>query len=83
MLIEANVLGGKLMMTTIDLQRDLDHRPVARQLRHSILQYMLSDKFQPAITIAPEVITHLYEKEAPRVDVFTKDSPDELKPKLK
>ena len=83
MLIEANVLGGKLMMTTIDLQRDLDHRPVARQLRHSILQYMLSDKFQPAITIAPEVITHLYEKEAPRVDMFTKDSPDELKPKLK
>ncbi|MBO4850241.1 MAG: beta-glucuronidase [Prevotella sp.] len=83
MLVEANVLGGKLMMTTIDLQHDLDHRPVARQLRHSILQYMQSDKFQPAITIAPEVITHLYEKEAPRVDMFTKDSPDELKPKLK
>ena len=83
MLIEANVLGGKLLMTTIDIESRPDVRPVARQLRHSILRYMRSDAFQPTITLQPEVITHLFEREAPPVNMFTNDSPDELKPKLK
>ena len=82
MMIEANVMGGKLLMTTIDIN-NIKNRPVARQLRHSIIRYMQSDKFAPATTVAPEVISHLFEKEAPPVNMFTKDSPDELKPKLK
>ena len=83
MMVEANVLGGRLLMTTIDIDRDLEHRHVARQLRHSILHYMQSDNFRPTITLDPQVITHLFEQEAPKVDMFTKESPDELKPKLK
>ena len=71
-----------LLMTTMDITRNLDRRPVARQLRYSILRYMASDDFKPAIRVAPEVIQHLFEREAPRVDMFTKESPDELKPKL-
>ena len=83
MMIEANMLGGKLLMTTIDISRDLANRPVARQLRHSILRYMQTDKFAPSITLEPQVITNLFEREAPPVNMFTKDSPDELKPKIK
>ena len=83
MLFEANVLGGKLLMTTIDINKSLDKRPVARQLRHSIISYMKSDNFKPSITITPEVITNLFENVAPPVNMFTKDSPDELKPKIK
>jgi hypothetical protein len=56
---------------------------VARQLRYSVLRYMQSERFRPTITIPREVITHLFEHEAPKVDMFTNDSPDELKPKLK
>ena len=82
MLLEARVLNGRLLMTTMDITRNLDRRPVARQLRYSILRYMASDDFKPAIRVAPEVIQHLCEREAPRVDMFTKESPDELKPKL-
>jgi hypothetical protein len=82
MLLEARVLNGRLLMTTMDITRNLDRRPVARQLRYSILRYMASDDFKPAIRVAPEVIQHLFEREAPRVDMFTKESPDELKPKL-
>jgi hypothetical protein len=82
MLFEARVNGGSLIMTTFDLSRDLDHRLVARQLRHSILRYMQSDAFHPSTIIQPETITHLFTEEAPRVDMFTNDSPDELKPKI-
>ena len=83
MMVEANMLGGRLLMTTIDISTDLAHRPVARQLRYSVLRYMQSERFRPTITIPREVITHLFEHEAPKVDMFTNDSPDELKPKLK
>jgi hypothetical protein len=82
MLIEARVLNGRLLMTTMDVTHDLAHRPVARQLRYSMLRYMASDDFKPAISVRPEVIQHLFEHEAPGVDMFTKESPDELKPKL-
>ena len=82
MLIEANVLHGKLLMTTIDISNQLDKRIVARQLRHSILTYMRSNQFKPSLNLSPEVVSHLFEREAPPVNMFTKDSPDELKPKL-
>ena len=82
MLIEARVLNGKLLMTTMDIANNLDKRIVARQMRCSILEYMASEEFNPSLTLSPEIITHLFEREAPRVDMFTKDSPDELKPKL-
>ena len=83
MLVEANVLKGKLLMTTMDISNDLEHRLVARQMRHAILAYMQSDDFQPTQTLQPKIISNLFTKDAPRVDMFTNESPDELKPKLK
>ena len=83
MLIEARVLKGRLLMTTMEIARDLEHRPVARQMRQAILDYIQSDDFQPAITLAPETIWNLYTERAPSVNMFTNDSPDELKPKIK
>ena len=47
LLLEANVHGGKLMVCSMDLSSDLAQRPVARQLRSSVLAYMASDDFQP------------------------------------
>jgi hypothetical protein len=83
MLVEANVLGGKLIMTTMDIASDLDHRIVARQMREAILSYMESADFAPSLTLKPEVIQNLFTKDGPKVSMFTKESPDELKPKLK
>ena len=82
MLFEANVLNGKLMMTSIDISGNLDKRIVARQLRKSILKYMGSEDFEPRHTIDIQLIRNLYEKDAPILDMYTKDSPDELKPKI-
>ena len=81
MLFEANVLGGKLVMTTMDITNNLDQRLVARQMRTSILHYMNSNRFQPVYTLEPQLIADLFTKVAPPVNSFTNDSPDELKPK--
>ena len=82
MIVEANVLKGKLLMTTFDINNNLNKRIVARQLRKSILEYMSGNEFKPEITLDIKVIRDLFEKEATKVNMFTKDSPDELKPKI-
>lgn len=82
MLIEARVGGGSLLMTTMDIKSQLDQRVVARQMRKAILTYMQSSDFKPTITLDAQTITNFFETEAPPVDMFTNESPDELKPKL-
>ena len=59
------------MMCSIDLQNDLNNRPVARQLLHSLVQYMNSDLFNPQDVIESDVIKELFErkqKKSPRED---------------
>lgn len=46
-IIEAKVGKGKLLLCTMDIQNDLDKRPVAAQLIYSLLQYMQENKFNP------------------------------------
>ncbi len=50
-IFEAKVGKGKLLVSSFDLENDLDERIVARQLRKSILDYMLSGKFAPKVEI--------------------------------
>ena len=83
MLMEARVGKGRLLMTTMDISTDLEHRPVARQMREAILLYMQSKDFQPELKLTPETIGHFFTRQAPAVNMFTSDSPDELKPKIK
>ena len=80
MMFEANVLNGKLIMTSMDITSDPDKRIVARQLYKSVLDYMRSDRFRPASTLDAGLIGSLFTEDAPKVNMFTKDSPDELKP---
>lgn len=82
MLFEANVGKGKLVMTTMDITRDLENRVVARQMKESILSYMHSENFTPKWTIEQDRIADLFTKVAGDVNMYTKDSPDELKPAL-
>lgn len=82
MLLEANVLGGRLVLTTFDLTSMLHRRIVARQLRSSIVEYMQSADFHPSLDLSADQLRNLFEHEAPAIDMHTKDSPDELKPKF-
>ena len=59
MLVEANVLKGKLLVTTMDITNGLDHRLVARQMRKAILAYMQSDDFKPSVTLQPQTINNI------------------------
>ena len=68
------------MMTTMDITSDLDNRIVSRQMRKAILDYMNSDSFRPAINITAEQINQLFTMEPEKVNLYTNESPDELKP---
>ena len=81
-LFEANVLNGKLMMTSMDITSQPEKRVVARQMHKAILDYMNSDAFRPEAMVTPKQIQMLFTKVAGNVKSYTKDSPDELKPKI-
>jgi beta-galactosidase len=51
LLFECRVGPGRLMVCSADLTSDLDHRPAARQLRRSVLDYMGGPKFDPAVAV--------------------------------
>jgi hypothetical protein len=59
LLFEAKVGLGKLMVCSIDLEEDVESNPVACQLRRSLLDYMTSPKFKPAVALTPEQIRGL------------------------
>lgn len=79
-LFEANVLNGRLIMTSMDITSKPEDRIVARQMYKAILDYMNGEHFRPKYRVTTEQIQNLFTKSAPKVDFFTNDSPDELKP---
>ena len=84
LLFEAQVGNGKLVVCSADLQSNLNERPAARQLLFSITKYMLSDKFNPKFKVEYSIIKELFEKKKrENIDFHTKQSTDDLKPKLK
>jgi hypothetical protein len=62
LIFEAKVLNGKVLFCAIDLQNDLENRPVARQLRFSLENYVAGKSFSPSVTVAPEQIESLLRK---------------------
>ncbi len=61
MLFEAKVENGKLMVCSINLDTT-ENRPVAGQLKKSILNYLQSDAFQPDVEIKIATIRELFEE---------------------
>jgi hypothetical protein len=57
---EAKVGPGRLFVCTLDVTGDLAKRHAARQLRSSLLEYLGSDRFQPAVTLDPAVLDSLF-----------------------
>ncbi|MYN06175.1 discoidin domain-containing protein ['Massilia aquatica' Lu et al. 2020] len=62
LLFEAQVGQGRLMVASTDLERDLDRRVVARQLRKSLLDYMAGGGFKPqAVLTAAQLRSVLFD----------------------
>jgi hypothetical protein len=82
LLLEAKVGKGKLLLCSIDL-KDLNNRPATAQLLRSLDLYIHSNSFNPAQSVELSAVQALFTQ--PSRDTwngYTKDSPDELKPKL-
>ncbi len=59
LVFEAQVGGGKLLVCSIELRSNLQQRPVARQMLHSLLQYINSPAFAPKQSLDPKLIQGL------------------------
>jgi hypothetical protein len=64
-LFEARVGEGRLVVSSIDLWSDLEKRPAARQLLHSILAYMDSDAFRPKQALSGDTLSLLLKPAKP------------------
>jgi hypothetical protein len=82
LLLEAKVGKGKLLLCSVDLQH-LDDRPAARQLLYSLKNYVQSKSFNPTATVELAAVQALFTQPSRETwNGYTKDSPDELKPKV-
>ena len=61
--LEARVGTGKLVMCSIDLDRDLETNAVARQLRSSLLHYMAGERFKPVVELTVKQVQSLLKEE--------------------
>ncbi len=61
---EAKVGPGKLLVCSVDLQHDLERNPAARQLRHSLLDYMAGSKFKPAVELSIDQVRGLFAEQS-------------------
>jgi hypothetical protein len=56
---ETAIGKGSLLATSFDLSTNLDTRPVARQLLHSLQEYARGDKFHPVQSLSIEELDKL------------------------
>ena len=84
LVLEAKVGKGKLLVSSANLSPALQESPAAQQLYYSLAQYMMSANFNPKYDVAFSTVKDIFESPSKlQFDTFTKDSPDELKPKPK
>ncbi len=60
LVFEAKVGKGKLVVCSIDLETDLQTRPVARQFKYSLLKYMNSTVFAPKQALTASQLADLF-----------------------
>ncbi len=65
LVLEARVGRGRLLVCSADLTRDLEHRPAARQLRHSLLHYAASPQFDPPVLVSVPALQTLFREPSP------------------
>jgi len=64
LVFEVKVGEGALLVCSIDIMNEIDERPIERQLRRSLLDYMESDKFDPEISVEVDRIHALFKTSA-------------------
>ena len=62
LVFEVKVGKGKLLVSGIDFNQDLEKRPEAQQLLFSLKKYMVSKDFNPSVAVDIETIKKLTSK---------------------
>lgn len=62
LLFEARVGKGKLLVSGIDLQSELNQRPEAQQLLYSLKKYMAGSKFNPEVEMSISQVNSLTDR---------------------
>jgi len=65
LIFEVRVGEGKLIACGCDLASDLDKRPVAREMRRSLLSYMAGEQFSPRFSMTIEQLRGLFREPSP------------------
>jgi len=60
-IFEAKVGKGKLIVSTLDLQKNIENRKAAKQLLSSLLSYIKSDKFNPENSLDEKTLNKILE----------------------
>ncbi|MCQ2196960.1 MAG: beta-glucuronidase [Bacteroidaceae bacterium] len=82
MLFEAKIGKGRVLVSTMPYDVDSKY-PTIVQMSYALLKYMASTDFAPTIEVTTDHINALFTEKTPNVDMFTNDSPDELKKNIK
>ena len=61
LIFEVKIGAGKLLISGIDLLSDREQRPEARQLLHSLKQYMAGDEFNPIVELSIKNVQELFD----------------------
>lgn len=62
LMFEARVGNGSLLVCGSDIVSNLEKRPVARQMRHSLLAYMNSEAFSPGVRVDAATVQSLFQQ---------------------
>ncbi|VGO18871.1 sugar-binding domain-containing protein [Pontiella sulfatireligans] len=75
---EAKAGQGKLLICSMDLESDLEKRPVARQFRKSLIQFLQSPDFNPQTKVTVSEIAALFDQSRPDVRESLQGLPTDL-----
>ncbi|MBI5387140.1 MAG: discoidin domain-containing protein [Verrucomicrobia bacterium] len=65
LVFECRVGPGKLLVCAADLEKNLDQRAAARQLRASLLAYAASSRFAPKVEVTKEALAKMLARNKP------------------
>jgi len=65
LVFETRVGDGRLLACSCDLTSDLDKRPVARQMRRSLLAYIAGEQFAPQVSMTVQQLSSLFTEPSP------------------
>jgi hypothetical protein len=55
---------GRLLVSSIDFEKNVDQRPAARQMKYSLLKYIAGDDFQPKVEVDVDALRALVKPES-------------------